>query len=416
MATIPKLALIPSGVKAGKLYSVLPTNGDGDFTTTRNTVATRVNENGLIEEVASNVPRLDYSDGTCPSLLLEPTATNLIVYSELFSDASWTKAGSSVVSGFVSPSADSLLTAFKLVEDTSNTIHYIKKSLSSSLGIKTFSFYVDYTKNDYVSCSMTYNNNSRGIGLIIDLTNDTVFDSSISSTDYTIKIKTVGNFKRIELSAQNTVDDILDTMHISPYNGEAYTWNGGKRLPSYQGDGTSGVYIWGAQLEENSYATSYIKNEGTALGITRVADTATGSGNSTVINSSEGVLYAEISKLDVSSSESSIFLTKDSSNEIRINLADNNRLNIFVNVGGVYQVYMDNATFNLQDYNKIAVKYKLNDYSVFVNGTKIYTNTSATVPPNMDELKFNNPKMKTKSVQVYTTALSDAELTTLTTI
>ena len=135
---IPKLALIPSGVKAGKLYSVLPTNGDGDFTTTRNTVATRVNENGLIEEVASNVPRLDYSDGTCPSLLLEPTATNLIVYSELFSDASWTKAGSSVVSGFVSPSADSLLTAFKLVEDTSNGIHYITKTFTSSLPLQRY--------------------------------------------------------------------------------------------------------------------------------------------------------------------------------------------------------------------------------------------------------------------------------------
>ena len=52
---IPKLALIPSGVKAGKLYSVLPTNGDGDFTTTRNTVATRVNENGLIEEVLTEI-------------------------------------------------------------------------------------------------------------------------------------------------------------------------------------------------------------------------------------------------------------------------------------------------------------------------------------------------------------------------
>ena len=73
---IPSIAMIPSGYKANKLYSVLPTNGDGDFTTTRNTVATRVNENGLIEEVASNVPRLDYSDGGCPSLLLEPTSTN----------------------------------------------------------------------------------------------------------------------------------------------------------------------------------------------------------------------------------------------------------------------------------------------------------------------------------------------------
>ena len=74
---IPTLTMIPSGYKAGKLYSVLPTNGDGDFTTSRSSSATRVNKSGLIETVLSNVPRLDYSDGSCPSLLLEPQSTNL---------------------------------------------------------------------------------------------------------------------------------------------------------------------------------------------------------------------------------------------------------------------------------------------------------------------------------------------------
>jgi len=75
MAT-PSLAMIPSGYKATKLYSVLPTDAVGDFDVTRATTATRVNKSGLIEEVGVNVPRLDYSDGGCPVLLTEPQSRN----------------------------------------------------------------------------------------------------------------------------------------------------------------------------------------------------------------------------------------------------------------------------------------------------------------------------------------------------
>ena len=79
------LALIPSGYKAGStdnLYSVLPANGNGDFNATRGSSATRVNKDGLIESVATNVPRLDYTGNLdCPHLLLEPSRTNSIPYS-----------------------------------------------------------------------------------------------------------------------------------------------------------------------------------------------------------------------------------------------------------------------------------------------------------------------------------------------
>jgi hypothetical protein len=63
---------------------------------------------------------------------------------------------------------------------------------------------------------------------------------------------------------------------------------------STTGDGTSGIYIWGAQLEEGSYPTSYIPTSG-LLGVTRVAETANNSGDASTFNDSEGVLMAEIS-------------------------------------------------------------------------------------------------------------------------
>ena len=102
MAT-PSITMIPSGYKSQKVYSVLPTNGDGDLTFSRNDAGTRVNKDGLIEKVATDIPRLDYSDGSCPSLLLELTSTNLAIYSQDFSQSNWSvfdvsKSANSVLS------------------------------------------------------------------------------------------------------------------------------------------------------------------------------------------------------------------------------------------------------------------------------------------------------------------------------
>jgi hypothetical protein len=88
MPAAPSLLIVPYRSKTGKLYSQIPTSGAGDFTVTRNTTATRFNSAGLIESVASGIPRLDYftSGGTagCPALLVEPAATNLALQSEAF--------------------------------------------------------------------------------------------------------------------------------------------------------------------------------------------------------------------------------------------------------------------------------------------------------------------------------------------
>ena len=97
----PKLALIPSGYKSGTVYSILPVDGVGDFDFSREGVsgvpnATRINKDGLIESVAANVPRLDWLNSNCPSLLLEPTRTNLQINSEEFDNSFWTKSNSTI--------------------------------------------------------------------------------------------------------------------------------------------------------------------------------------------------------------------------------------------------------------------------------------------------------------------------------
>lgn len=409
---IPKLALIPSGFKAGKLYSVLPTNGDGDFTTTRNTVATRVNENGLIEEVASNVPRLDYSDGGCPSLLLEPFSRNLIQYSESFDNAYWNKNGLlSVTSGFSSPSGDT--SAFKLVEDTSNGNHQLfRNNINTGNGKSTISIKAKANGRNWIHIKDTEQNE----GVYFDLSNGTVGTIVGSPDAYSITALSNGWYDLTLTTTSATRVDFQVYLAISDND------------IGYQGNGTSGIYIWGAQLEFLSYATSYIiSNSGATT--TRAADTANGAGNSTVINSSEGTLYFEGSALFNGGDNKYISLSDNTtSNRIQLVLTSTaNRISVIGgngSVSGAFTAIISNS-HNQTDNNKVAFKYSSSGVKVFINGIEIGSNTdniswTSGTFTTLDFALWNQSSApfygKVKSLQVYTTALTDAELTTLTTI
>ena len=100
------LVQIPSGTKVNKLYSVVPNNGDGDFTgTIIDADATRINKDGLVEDVSTNVARLNYdpTNPQDPHLLIESARANSFLYSELFNNSYWTKENVSTATGVTSP-------------------------------------------------------------------------------------------------------------------------------------------------------------------------------------------------------------------------------------------------------------------------------------------------------------------------
>jgi hypothetical protein len=188
-------------------------------------------------------------------------------------------------------------------------------------------------------------------------------------------------------------------------------------------DGTSTSFWYGGQIEVGEYGTSYI--ETVSADVTRAAETASGAGNSTLFNDSEGVLFAEISG----------FVDTDDYRIISIN-AGNSSNTLFVGLrndtGNVYFFLISNgstqATYisnvNATNTNvKLAVKYKENDVSFYVNGFKLYQDTSATMISGLNQLDCNygNPSSnfpfygKIKQIKVYNTALTDAELASLTT-
>jgi hypothetical protein len=248
------LVMIPSAYKDGKLYSIKPTDGSGDFTFSRSTAATRVNADGLIESVTDNVPRLDYTDSSCPALKLEPQRTNLIEY-KAFDNAYWTKTGSSVVSGFASPSADSPLGAFKLVEDSSSGIHRVKADgISVSANRYNVSVFVKPNGRNEIRVSLA-NYFSSGTDAYFNLDTKVITYGTRAENGL---IETFANgWFRCSFSSTSG--------ELAGPNAFVYIDTALSNSNSYQGDGTSGVYIYGAQLEQGSYATSYIPTYGTSV-------------------------------------------------------------------------------------------------------------------------------------------------------
>ena len=414
LADESSLLFIPTGYKESKIYSVFPTTGVGDFTFNRNSSATRIAKNGLITSVATDIPRLEYPliDGVvngCPSLLLEPERRNRIIYTENFSNAAWTKSQSSITSNsIISP--DGTLSASKLTEDTSNSTHRISDVIivSASGVVYTQSIFAKSGGNGrflrLFRGSGTYNY------AVFDLDNGTVFSQGGSNIIST-KIEEYPN-GWYKCSSTFTTQ----FGNIATYYG---LQNG--NLDSYTGDGTSGVYIFGAQLEEGSYATSYIPNYGTSAGITRSADSANGAGDASTFNDSEGVLMMEGSALDNLSTDRRIAVSDGTtSNRVFFYYAPNtDQVSAIIVSGGATQVNIPIIDVQAKN-NKFAIKYKVNDVSFWVNGFEIDTDTVATMPSNLSELAFDDGSGasdfygKTKQIQYFQTALTDSELEELT--
>lgn len=227
----PSIALIPSGYKEGKLYSQLPINGDGDLDFARTGTsgvpnATRVNEQGLIEDVNADVPRLDYSDGGCPVLLLEPQSTNLWVGSE-GTDANYTSPlgefGFTNINGFEYRSDQNV------VGKTVSMFFLIKKADNST---------------PIIGASGTSN-----ADVVVRLAGSSGVSTSFITTDLGngFYLAEIENYAVIGTSATNV------------------------RISNNSGDDT---FISMVQLEELSYSTSYIPTLNGTIE-TRTADVAT---------------------------------------------------------------------------------------------------------------------------------------------
>jgi len=399
------LVMIPSGYKASKVYSVKPTDGTGDLTFSRASTATRVNASGLIASVASNVPRLDYTNSTCPKLLLEPQRTNLVLYSEAF-NAVWTLNGITVTPD-ATTSPTGVASADKLIATAGAGAKYAFQLLTVTNGVAyTTSAY--FKAAEYTFAFMRLGGVDANPYVIYNLSTQAVVATSglTSST-----ITSVGNgWYRVTATATQTSIVLAPVVMVIPSTG--YTLSG-DNLPQFTGDGTSGGFVWGAQAEEGAYATSFIPTEGTA--VTRVADAASKTGISSLIGQTEGTVFFEYPNFNSDFNSGLIGIDDGSGNNRILFYSDtNNRITAQVRTNGVSQ---QPASYSVSGDVKVAIAYDSTGFVFYVNGTLRFTGTAVVFSSTMSVLTYNHVGVGssiTNQALLFKTRLTNAQLAELT--
>lgn len=402
----------PTAYSNGFLHSVKPeVSPYADFTFTRNSSATRVNELGYIEDVTDDIPRINYEGFTYENglpvpysgkghLLLEGQRSNLITYSENYSV--WTDNSSTRISNAaISPSG--LQDAYKL-QSLVGASYGTNINFATSAANHTCSVYAKAAGFDYVK--LIWSSGISADFAVFNLVNGSVEGGTYISAN----IEDAGNgWYRCSMTSSLTG------------GGTHYVWISDgtiNRSSSVTGDGTSGIYVWGSMVEVGDYVSSYIPTNGTA--VTRLGETCN---NATHSFPSEGVLYAEIAALANDGSIRRISINDgNNTNRILIDVESgvSNRIRGFVVSANTIVATFSYALTDITDYNKIAIRYKDNDLTFWVNGQQVQIDTSGNAPTALSRISFTDGNDafpfygKTKMVATFP-YLSNDEMECLTT-
>jgi hypothetical protein len=405
MSTYSDASLIyyPSGYKAGTAYSLKPTDGSGDLTFTRASTATRVNSSGLIESVATGVPRIDYTGGGCGKLLLEPQRTNLVTYSEEFNNwlipPTFTAIETASLKGSIifSNFGNAVSQGITLTSNADTTISvFAKKSNWNFLQIRTVNF-------DASASARTW----------FDLLNGTVGSTDIPSRHFNQSIEDFGGgWYRCSLTFKS-ITDLTGSIQLAGSQSNSSTISGA--------NSGEDIFFDMSQVELGSYPTSYIPTTSTA--VTRVEDSATKTGISSLIGQSEGTLFIDMVPTNVSGQGRYMNLYNGANN--------NNGWNAIISQGttpNTFRFYGDGFDFSggaclFGVRVKVALAYKNGVLtSAYVNGASVGTLTAVTTGKSYDTLTLGEGPFgvagscNVNESIIFPTALTNAELATLTTI
>ena len=345
-----------------------------------------------------NVPRIDYTGGGCGSLLLEKQSTNLALYSEQFDNAAWVKFGSASVVPNQAISTDGTQNADLLNVRSTNVIRQSVTLTAST----TYSCSFFAKKTDYDIVGVQTLVSGSGVQSFFNLDTGVV---STQGSGHTASIKEYSNgwYRCIVsfncgTSTSNIFDFLTDSTSLK------------------------GFYIYGAQLEQSSYPTSYIPT--LASSVTRLADAAFKTGISSLVGQTEGVLFADVyfNGVNESVSQTSIFVRTAGANTGYVFISFyQGKINVGFRVAGstLFDILIG-STLSAGRY-KIAFAYKSGDIAFYVNGSLIDTRGSTFGTTSFSEIYLggaigNQLGDGLNQAQLYTTRLSNAELATLTTL
>jgi len=341
-------------------------------------------------ETRLNIPRLDYSNGTCPSLLVEPQRTNTFTYSEQFDNAFWLKVLATVTpNNTTSPSgilnADrvsfnngTINSTVAVVANTTYTISFFAKKGTAN----TFRIAEAYWVGTFVD---------------FDLNTGTVTSGTGSIEDYG------DGWYRCSMQFTYGVGQTIASWVIRNYE-------------------AGYIYLWGAQLEAGAYPTSYIPT--TSASVTRNADVVTKTGISSLIGQTEGTMFLDVYAQLNSADEQDISISDGTgNNRAIIRLTSSGTIRGIGVFGGSLEFNIGGSAYTTGTRYKIALAYKNNDVALYVNGTSQGTSSITTIGGTLSRLGFdvytNGAQIicsPTNSVSLWKTRLTNTQLAQLTTI
>jgi hypothetical protein len=353
--------------------------------------------------ITDNTPRLDYTDSSCPALLLEPQRTNRFAHSEY--SGGFNSGAAIAITNNQAISPEGLQNAFK-IEKTSNNYAYLRTGLAATTGCLS----VFAKKGNYRYIGLR-NNQINGTHSTFDFDTETFV---VVASGQTCTFEDYGNgWYRLTAYQPNNEGSIYQGIAIVKANGS-------ELLDSSVPNG-SHFFVYGLQNEIGSYATSYIPTYGSS--VTRTAEDVINTNTSGIIGQVDGMIYLEMSALGDDGTFRQVTLSDGtSSNLIHFDYSSSsNGLRVFTRKSGAASSFtytMTDTTSNA----KFALKYADNDYRLFINGVKVATNTTCLTPLNLSDIEFdngsgsNNLEARLNQFMIFPTALTDQEAIDLTTI
>jgi hypothetical protein len=340
----------------------------------------------VLQTAAAGQARFDHNPTTGESLglLIEEARTNLRSYSADFTNAVWTTNASSITTNAVI-APDGTLTADVLVESSTTAAHYVQSSFVGVSSGASYTFTV-YAKSWYRSVLQILFNSGDISGdprANFDLSTGVLgtVDSGITAT-----ITSVGNgWYRCSCSFTTATTNNQPIICIQ-------TSTTASRAASYAGNGFSGIFIWGAQLEAGSFATSYIPT--VASTVTRNADAAsmTGTNFSSWFNNGEGTLYGEMQRAQGAISGTNFHIatignSSSSGNYYKLRFEGSSTVRAGLSyTNGTEQCGFTQGTTTAGNFYKLCLGVKVNDFGFSSDNTTASTDTSGTVPLGLNQM------------------------------
>ena len=358
----------------------------------------------VYEGITDNLPRLDYSGGaSCPSLLLEPSRTNVIEHSEYLGEYGVSNVSVSY-NNATSPEGVQNAT---FVTGDSGTATKVVNFNSSANGAYTISVFAKYDSHQWIQL---------GMGGVATYANFDIQNGVVGGTNGTSDIEDYGN-GWYRCSVQMTSGTPLSHYIGMVDNGSA------ARLAS--SSSTNSFWAYGMQSEIGSYPTSYIPTYGASASRAGDANCVTASPSTSLFGQTEGTIFCEYTPVSDNTTNQSRFIRlRNSSNSNQIYMQHNalNNINAVVfNGSNQFVGQTPTGYVSVGNTYKFALGYKDGDYVFYANGVQIEAGTATGLGTlTIDRLDLDNANIskssKVNQALVFKTRLTNAELAALTTI